>query len=56
MGAFREHLRAAHDFFLCDVCLEHKQCFLGEQTLYSRYDLAKHRDKGNPSQGCVRVR
>lgn len=54
MGAFREHLRAAHDFFLCDVCLEHKKCFLGEQMLYSRGDLARHRDKGDPSHGCVR--
>jgi len=51
LPSLREHLQKAHERFLCDVCVEHKKAFLGEQTLYSRGDLARHREKGDASRG-----
>lgn len=36
MQSLKDHLRDRHDSFLCDICLENKKVFLGEQTLYSK--------------------
>ncbi|GAB5030266.1 avr1b-1 avirulence-like protein [Nannochloropsis oceanica] len=51
LPSLREHLQRAHERFVCDVCVEHKKAFLGEQTLYTRGELARHRDKGDASRG-----
>jgi len=46
------HLREKHDLHLCDVCVEHKQVFVGEQTKHrGRKALVAHMDKGEAAEG-----
>ncbi|CAG9463126.1 unnamed protein product [Pedinophyceae sp. YPF-701] len=47
MAPFKRHLREAHHLFLCDLCLEHRKVFVGEQVLYSKQDLDRHMRSGD---------
>ncbi|CAD8054407.1 unnamed protein product [Paramecium primaurelia] len=41
------HLKVEHMRFYCDVCIEQKTCFLGEQQLYSEYQVRHHINHGD---------
>ncbi|CAK87927.1 unnamed protein product (macronuclear) [Paramecium tetraurelia] len=41
------HLKVEHMRFYCDVCIEQKTCFLGEQQLYSDYQVRRHMNNGD---------
>jgi E3 ubiquitin-protein ligase ZNF598 len=47
----KDHLKDRHDQHLCEVCLEHKKAFLGEQARYTRAALDVHTAKGDPGRG-----
>jgi len=49
--SLRDHLREKHDRFLCEVCLENKKVFLGEQIRYAKPQLDRHLTKGEPDKG-----
>lgn len=42
------HLKKEHKKFFCELCLEGRQCFLGEQKLYTAQELRRHIDRGEP--------
>ncbi|EQC32512.1 hypothetical protein SDRG_09838 [Saprolegnia diclina VS20] len=51
-GALKNHLSAKHGGqSFCDICVEHNNLFIQEQTLFSREGLKKHTTKGNPEMG-----
>ncbi|GAB4855680.1 hypothetical protein Ancab_024302 [Ancistrocladus abbreviatus] len=53
-GKFRniEHLKGhllhEHELFMCELCLESRKVFICEQKLYSRSQLKKHTQRGDP--------
>ncbi|KDO32748.1 hypothetical protein SPRG_02446 [Saprolegnia parasitica CBS 223.65] len=53
-GALKNHLSTKHGGqSFCDICVEHNNLFIQEQTLFSREGLKKHTMKGNPEQGFL---
>lgn len=51
MQSLRDHLRDRHESFMCEICVENKKVFLGEQTLYTKGKLQRHIEKGEPEIG-----
>ena len=44
------HLKRDHESFFCSVCLDHRQCFVGEQIVYrSASALAEHQKSDHAS-------
>lgn len=51
LRGLKDHLRERHERFLCDVCVENKKVFLGEQIRYTKEALSGHQKEGNPEIG-----
>jgi hypothetical protein len=49
--ALKSHIKAIHNLFYCDTCLEKKKCFLSEQVLYSAQELKNHAKVGDKKIG-----
>ena len=49
LAALRRHLREIHRQQFCDLCLKHRQVFLGEQSRYTSKELEIHLTKGDTS-------
>lgn len=54
MRALKDHLKKEHEMFLCELCFSHTKLFLGEQKLYTRKDLAKHRMFGDAGKSAFK--
>ncbi|OQR99093.1 hypothetical protein ACHHYP_07419 [Achlya hypogyna] len=52
-GALKNHLNSKHGQSFCDICVDHNNLFIQEQTLFSKEALKKHTNKGNPEQGFM---
>jgi hypothetical protein len=42
------HLKREHDMFLCELCVAHLKIFSSERRYYSRRDLQRHNNSGDP--------
>ncbi len=45
--SLQKHIRNVHDLLLCEICLQHKKCFISELELFTRATLSRHQSKGN---------
>ena len=43
----RDHVRRAHRYFYCDLCVEHLNLFPYERKCYTRHDLGQHNRCGD---------
>lgn len=42
------HLKREHDMFLCELCVAHLKIFSSERRYYSRKELRRHKNSGDP--------
>jgi E3 ubiquitin-protein ligase ZNF598 len=47
IAALKRHLTSAHQLSFCDICLESRQVFVGEQQLYDKEGLERHMRRGD---------
>lgn len=47
----KKHLVALHKKYLCDLCLNSRNLFVGELQRFSKSELANHLTKGSPLEG-----
>lgn len=49
VNVLKKHAETAHGKVFCELCLNHRKCFLHEQVLYKSEQLPQHVEKGDPS-------
>jgi hypothetical protein len=49
VAMLKKHVENVHRQSFCELCLEHRKCFLHEQKLYTPEQLPGHVEKGDPS-------
>lgn len=47
MKTLKMHLQTTHSLMMCWLCLEHKQCFPCEQTIYTQAEYERHLHHGD---------
>ncbi|KAF4030481.1 hypothetical protein GN244_ATG17734 [Phytophthora infestans] len=53
VSALRTHVLDMHGLQYCSICLESKKVFLEELELFTKDQLKKHNNKGNPHEGFM---
>jgi hypothetical protein len=51
--ALRTHVLDVHGLQYCSICLENKKVFIEELELFTKEQLKKHNNKGNPHEGFM---
>ena len=49
LGLLKKHVEHTHGRVFCDLCLDHRKCFLHEQRVYQGNEIAQHNAKGDAS-------
>lgn len=49
LGLLKKHVEKTHGRMFCDLCLDHRKCFLHEQRVYLPGQLSQHMTKGDPA-------
>ncbi|CAK9299894.1 unnamed protein product [Gordionus sp. m RMFG-2023] len=47
----KDHLKALHDRYYCDICLKHLKLFTQERKVYTLPELTRHLNEGDTSMG-----